>query len=314
MINERTRSDYGVRIHRRQAIHTALTVLIGLLLIASLAVFFIGWRHRVGNEKKRLLQLWEEGSYEEVFGISEKWLENKPMDYFYLTLYGFASYQLAVAQINAFDTLTYIDKSIWSLRKALLFKEGAADFRVPYVLGKCYYYKGLPYADLAVKYLEEAQRGSYNAGDIPEYLGLAYASIHDYRSSVSAFSLALNNLDADYPSDILLLSIARSYMALEEFDSARAYLVRCLENSRDFKTRVSARLLLGDLLGKAGDSAAAEAQYLAILEESGENAEAHYQLGELYTAGGDPTRARAEYRKAVRIDPAHRLAKARLNM
>jgi Tfp pilus assembly protein PilF len=50
------------------------------------------------------------------------------------------------------------------------------------------------------------------------------------------------------------------------------------------------------------------------MEEGGENAEAHFQLGELYAGGGDSTRARAEWRRAVRIDPAHGPARTRLNM
>ncbi|MDR3130081.1 MAG: tetratricopeptide repeat protein [Treponema sp.] len=328
MIQELSRSDYGVRIHRKQTIHTAVTVLIGLLLISSLVVVFIGWRARKGNERKELLRLWESGSYADVQRISGERLAAKPMDYFLLTLHGFSSYELAIAQINSLDTLKYINDSIASLRKALLSKEGSADARLHYVLGKAYYYKGPSYADLAIRYLEMAREGSWVARDIPEYLGLAYASVQDYRNSVAAFSMALNAPDTgaegtaagenqggiSHPSDLLLLSIARSYIALGEEDSAMAYLVRCLESSRDSDIRVTARLLMGDILGKSGDTAAAETQYLTILEENGENADAHYRLGELYAAGGDPTRARAEWRRAVRIDPAHKPSRTRLNM
>jgi len=67
------------------------------------------------------------------------------------------------------------------------------------------------------------------------------------------------------------------------------------------------------VLKEAGEREKAEAQYLAIIQEGGENAEAHYQLGELYAAT-DPTRARAEWRRAVRLDPTHRGARSRLNM
>jgi tetratricopeptide (TPR) repeat protein len=223
-------------------------------------------------------------------------------------LNGFSAYQLAVAQINSFDTASYIDGCIWSLRKALLTAEGARDPRVYYVLGKAYYYKGGAYADLSAEYLEKARAAGSEAGDIPEYLGLAYAALKDYRSSVAAFSLALDPAGEGDP-DLLLLAIAKSYTELEELDPARAYLLRCVESSRDFDTVVSARLLLGDVLRRAGDSAGAEAQYLAIIDGGAENAEAHFQLGELYAQRGDNTRARAEWRRAVRIDPAHRAAR-----
>ncbi|MDR3130981.1 MAG: tetratricopeptide repeat protein [Treponema sp.] len=293
----------------------------------------MGWRSRLKNDRKELVRLWEENSFEEVFELSHLRLEANPMNYFFLTLKGFSAYQLAVAQINNSDIQTYINACIWSLRKALYCREGPEDMRVHYVLGKAYYYKGDAYADMAVKFLEAARDRNYPAADIPEYLGLAYASIHDYRNSVAAFSLALapGNPEANElvslnetssleeprnrgPSDLLLLSIARSYIALEEADTARAYLVRCVETSKDSNILVAARLLLGGIHGKSGDVSGAEAQYLAILEDGGENAEAHFQLGELYAAGGDPTRARAEWRRAVRIDPAHGPARMRLNM
>jgi tetratricopeptide (TPR) repeat protein len=236
-------------------------------------------------------------------------LKEKPLDSFLLTIHGFSSYQLAVAQINSYDMLSYIDESIWSLRKALLFRENSTDGRIFYVLGKAYFYKGHGYADLAVNYLEKARAAMYMAADIPEYLGLAYASIKDFRKSVSAFTLALTG----EPSDVLLLSIARSYLALQEDESAKAYLVRSLEISKDSKTIAASRLLLGTILAKEGDVSGAEKEFLKVIEESGENADARYQLGELYALGGDPTRARAEWRRALRINPTHGPARSRLN-
>jgi tetratricopeptide (TPR) repeat protein len=326
MVKKRVRSEYGIHIHRRQTIHVITVIVVAGLLISSLVVVYIGWRNRTGYDRKELTRLWEEGSYEKVFEISGSNLIAKPMDFFLLTLHGFSAYQLAIAQINHYDTQTYIDESIWSLRKALLCKEGPGDPRIHYVLGKAYFSKGSGYADLSVKYLEAAKDKNYPARDLPEYLGLSYAAVRDFRSSVAAFSLALEPIPAGFsgdenaaagqegPSDLLLLSIARSYLELDEMDTAKAYLFRCVETSRDSNNLVSARLLLGSIFSETGDDSGAETQYLAILEESGENAEAHFQLGELYAAGGDPTRARAEWRRAVRIDPAHGSARTRLNM
>ena len=112
----------------------------------------------------------------------------------------------------------------------------------------------------------------------------------------------------------MLLSIAKSYLALEETELGQAYLVRCLETSKDSRTTIAARLLLAGILYKNRNFSEAEAEYLKIIEENGENAEARYQLGELYASIGDPTRARAEWRRAIRIDPAHGAARRRLNL
>lgn len=320
MFKEKSRSEYGHQARRKQAVHTVLLIVLALVLCGSAGVVIVGWRSRLGTEKKELLRLWDEGAYDTAFELSRTGLENKPTDYFLLTLHGFASYQIAIAQINSFDTLTYIDECIWSLRKALLAKNGVNDGRVQYVLGKAYYYKGSGYAELAIQFLEEARDLSYTARDIPEYLGLSYAAIQDYRSSVEAFSQALDPVEdeeagvSEYPSDLLLLAIARSYIALEDLETAKAYLVRCIVSSRDSNTVIASRLLLGDIMLRSGNPGEAETQYMAILEDDGENAEAHFQLGELYAAGGDSTRARAEWRRALRIDSTHARARSRLNL
>jgi tetratricopeptide (TPR) repeat protein len=320
MAKERLRSEYGYHARRKQRVKTALMVMLAIALCGSLVVVVSGWRDRLGNEKKELLRLWDEGRYDQAFELSRAALENNPTDYFLLTLHGFAAYQLAIAQINSFDTLAYVDECIWSLRKALQVASGANDGRLQYVLGKAYYHKGAGYEDLALQYLEEARDLSWGASDIPEHLGLLYAAVQDYRASVEAFSQALNpQAEAGgegeggeaIPPEHLLLAMARSYIALDEPENATAYLVRCMEISRDSNTMITVRLLLGDILAKAGKLSDAEAQYQTILDEDGENAEAHYQLGELYYARGNIARTRAELRSALKIDPAHEPARAR---
>jgi tetratricopeptide (TPR) repeat protein len=153
-----------------------------------------------------------------------------------------------------------------------------------------------------------------------EFLGLSYAAIRDYRSSIAAFARALEPEEAgDGPSDLLLISIARSYMALGRAQDgtlapAKPYLLRCVETSRDSTAITTARLLYAEILTEEGNTGEAEIQYQLILDETGGNAEAYYQLGELYAARGDTARARAEWRRAVRLDPVHKKARQRLNM
>ena len=287
-----------------------------MIILSLFPVVYFRLKGQSSNERREIRDFFESGDFENSYNLSREMLKGKPLDLLLLNIHGFSAYQLAISQINNFDTLSYINDCIWSLRKALLLSENSSDSRNFYVLGKAYYYKGQGYADLAVKYLEKARAASYMAQDIPEYLGLAYAAIGDYRSSVAAFTTALTAGDSqdNKASDLLLLSIAKSYLALEEYDSAKAYLVHSLETSRDSKTIAAARILLGGILAKSGDLSGAEAEYLKVLEENEDTAELHYQLGELYVLGGDTTRARAEWRRAVRIDPAYEPARNRLNM
>ncbi|MDR2068588.1 MAG: tetratricopeptide repeat protein [Spirochaetaceae bacterium] len=329
MFKTRSWSDYDRRTRRNQRVKRGVIIIFLSILIVSGGVFFWSRRSSLGNNRKEILRLWEEASYEDVFRITQDKLQTNPLDYFLLTIHGMVSYQLAVAQINNYDTLGYIDRCIWSLRKTFLINGEAKDGRIFYVLGKAYYEKGAGYTDLAVKFLEAARKVSYDAWDIPEYLGLAYAGIHDYHNSVAAFSLALNPANdterkvenngrdpaiAVYPQDLLLLAIARSYLELDESDTAKAYLLRCIETSRDSHVVITARFLLGGLLENSDDKEGAIAQYLTIIEESGENAEAHYRLGELYASMGDTTRSRFEWRTAIRLDPTHKQARIRLNL
>ena len=314
MSSKRSVSAYGTGFKRKQIVQKVLLGAVILLFISLLPAVYLRLRSRGGDERQDLRVSFENGDFSASYSQSAEMLKEKPLDFYLLTIHGFSAYQLAIAQINNFDTLSYVDDCIWSLRKALLSGENASDGRIFYVLGKAYYYKGSGYADLAVSFLEKAMAAAYKAADIPEYLGLAYAAMRDFRSSVAAFTLALTDGNSAGPSDMLLLSIARSYHALEEYESARAYLMRCLEISRDSKTVTAARILLGGIHVKAGDYDGAEAEFLRVIEEYGENAEAHFQLGELYALGGETTRARAEWRRAVRIDPAHAAARGRLNI
>jgi tetratricopeptide (TPR) repeat protein len=318
MIKEYSLSGYGARFQRKRALCLGALVISAVVLISLISTGVIVVKNSSRDKRQGLMALFEASSFDKAFEESGVQLKEKPLDFFLLTIRGFSAFQLAIAQINNFDTLKYVDECIWSLRKALLSRNAssgpaAGNGHLYYVLGKAYYYKGEAYADLSVKYLEKARESGYTAPDIPQYLGLTYASLGDYRNSISAFSLALDP-EEEHPSDILLLSIARSYLALEDYEAAKAYLIRCAETSRDSKTVNASRLLLGDILAKNGDYSGAEQQLLKALEEGGESAETHFQLGELYSAGGDSTSARAEFRRAVKLDPAHLPARARLGI
>jgi tetratricopeptide (TPR) repeat protein len=297
----------------------------GIFLVAALLIaisagfmFVISTRNHSQRTYGDLAQLWKNGAYKDVYDESGRLLADTPLDFFLLSLRGYSAYQLAIAQINTQDMQMYTDECISALRKALLHKEGAGNGAVCYVLGKAYFEKGPSYTDLTIKYLEDARAASYRAEDIPEYLGLAYAQAHEYWKSIAAFSEALIPVTEEEaengPSDILLLAIARSYIELGEYDRANAYLTQCTETSRDFSVIASAKLLLGRVLMKKGDAESAEKQYLSILNEGGEQADARYELGVLYSERGENTKARAEWRKVLRLDPAYGPALARLAM
>jgi tetratricopeptide (TPR) repeat protein len=311
MKKSRDRSEIGAEARKKQFFQR-ITLLLALAALGVLFIFLFRSRIADAGTKKTLLEHWESGAWETAYEESREGLAAKPLDTFFLTIHGFSAYQIAEAQINNEDTLVYIEECIASLRKALLNKNADKDGSIRYVLGKAYYAKGPNYADLAVTYLEEAKAASFSAGDLNEYLGLAYAAIKDYRKSVETFTASLDPASGE-GSDLLLLHIAQSYMGLEDWETAKAYLVRCIETTKDSSLALKARLLLGKVLVREGDMAGALAAFEAVLEAGGENAEASYEIGEIYDAQGDSTRARAAWRRAYRADPNFTQALARLN-
>ncbi len=307
----RVRSGYSKIILRRRALVTVVGFVLAVAVIGFSLFFLIRKSDRIfGGDFSSELKSWNSGDYAEAYQTAERNLSERPLSSFWLSMKGMAAYQLAVAQINQVDSMRFIDESIAALRKALMVGDGSIEAKVKYVLGKAYYRKGSEYADAAADFLEQSIAGKFIAPDTYEHLGLAYASLHDYRASVVAFSKALG----DSPSDLLLLSIARSYLELGEFDQAKAYLVRCADTSKDAALSAQARLLLGQAYSKQGLMDEAEKEYLAVLSVDARSADAHYALGDLYAEEGDTVKARAEWRKAIRIDPTHGPSRSRLGM
>jgi tetratricopeptide (TPR) repeat protein len=305
------RSKYVTKFKRKKLLKIAAAVVAAAAVVYGV-LYVKNFQTAANRERSALIDYWTTGNYAESFRLSGLLLQKAPMDYFFLTVHGYSAYQLAFSRISAAETVRYIDGCIAALRKAILTPEGGHDGRVYYVLGKAYYFKGEEYADSCARYLEKARASSWEANDIAEYLGLSYARLGDYRASVSAFAQALT-IAGDSPPGTLLLAIARSYIELDENAVAETYLLRCLETSKDINSIVEARLLLGGILRDRGDYQAAENQYLSILGESGEMAAARHELGELYFAQGDTARARSEWRKANRIDPAYAPSIERIN-
>ena len=301
MKKSRNRSEISVEALKKQ-VFQGILLFLALAALGTLFVFLFKSKIKESGAKKDLLVYWDNGDWKTAYEKSRERLLEKPMDQFLLTINGFSAYQTALAQVNNEESLFYIDNCILSLRKALLGKNTDKDGRVRYVLGKAYYAKGEYYADLAVQYLEAAKDLSFDAADFNEYLGLSYAVIKDYQKSIMAFTASLDPA-AGEGSDLLLLHIAQSYIGLEDWEAAKAYLIRCTESSKDIDLILKARLLLGKAHANEGDIDKALLVFEEVLETGGENAEASFEMGEIYAVRGDTTRARAAWRRAYRADP-----------
>ena len=290
-----------------------LVVFTFILVAVSTGAFF-AWRAidsnlNNGNSIINLKSKWKEYDYQQVYDISSAILYKSPFNITARTYNGYASFFLAVSNSDVVQSLAFIDESINSLRIALQGAKFGSVSQIEYMLGKAYFYKNLQssyhyYADLAVHYLLEAKKDGYKADDIPELLGLSYASLGMTMESISAFTEALLVSD----DDMLLLSIAEQYHNVGQDNAAEQYLFRISQNCKDEQIVLKSHLLMGNIYLERGQFDEAEKEFNFILEKNENSADSLYGLGVIYEGKGDVVKARSEWRKALRIQNNHPLA------
>ena len=178
--------------------------------------------------------------------------------------------------------------------------------QIYYVLGLTYFYKNklssyYYYADLTVTYLGKALLSGYKSNDIPELLGLSYADLGETDKSIEYFTQALSI----HESDILLYNIAKQYYKSNQGGIAKQYLLRTIQLSQDDDIVINSHNILGRIYIDEGKYEDAQHEYDLILEKNVNFADAYYGLGILYEHKGDTAKARAEWRKCLKIQVNH---------
>ena len=106
-------------------------------------------------------------------------------------------------------------------------------------------------------------------------------------------------------SDTLLFDIAKQYCNNEQHSVAKQYLARVLETSSNEELVNSSHLLLGQIYINEQKYSEAEAEYNFILQKNENSADAHFGLGLIHELKGDKIKARAEWRKCLKIQSNH---------
>ena len=290
-----------------------LLICIFVAVTVSVGVFFfflaIDSKINNGNSIINLKSKWKVYDYQQVYDISSAILYKSPFNITARTYNGYSAFFLAVSSSDVVQSLSYLDEAINSLRIALQGAKFGAVSQIEYMLGKAYFYKDFHssyyyYADLVIYYLLKAKKDGYKADDIPELLGLSYASLGMTMESISAFTEALLVRE----SDILLLSIAEQYHAVGQDNAAEQYLFRISQNCKDEQIILKSHLLMGNIALQRENFEDAEKEFNFILEKNENSADALYGLGVIYESQGDMVKARSEWRKALRIQNNHPLA------
>lgn len=260
--------------------------------------------------KNQIIDAWVSADRSQVLEYARNSLESRPLDSFYLSYRGFAAFYLALEKPEGGDKSLLLDESVTSLRKALASGRAMpAKAQAEYILGKAYYEKGEPWFDLAIRYMEKALADGYRGPDGEEYLAALYAGMGDHRKASPHFDKALERTR----DELLLIAAAKTRLALDDGARAKSLLDEAVVSGKNAAAMQQARLLLGEMAQKAGDTSGAERYYLSILEMDPGSAEAWHRLGIIYASRNDPVRARAAWRKAATLDPTHVAARQKLS-
>ncbi len=293
-----------IRIVRNLIVFSLITVTAVLLF---LSVHFLVQKYIVkGNSLTHLKSEWKAYNYQNVYTVSEEILKEKPFNNTALTYHGYAAFYLALSENDTTQSLAYYDEAITNIRLALQNARSRLVPQLEYMLGKAYFYKNSIsayhyYADLAVLYLNRAEKDGYKAEDIPEYLGLSYAALGMTMESISAFTKALLTRE----SDMLLLSIAEQYYNAGQAVAAEQYLFRISSGCKDEKITDKSHLLLGKIYTEQEKYEDAEKEFSTILEKNENSGDALYGLGVIYENKGDIIKARSFWRKALKAQANH---------
>jgi tetratricopeptide (TPR) repeat protein len=292
------------------AVFLALAAAIGGIVYLGKSYSSSGKSGSVAS-KRAVLANWRAKNWDAVLSSCSSSLSLVPLDAFYLGFSGLASFYKGVELPEGEERAALMDQAITAIRKALV--PGAHGGNLPkpeleYVLGKAYYNKGEAYWDETVKYLEASIKDGYLGQDSREYLAVAYAGLGNNQKAIDNFNAALSRKK----SDLLLIATARAYVNAGQTDRAESLLLEALSLSSDALAREKCRFILADIYNGRGEAAKAKDQLNLVITENPDSADAHYQLGLVYQKEGDPIHARAEWRRAVSIDPMHALARQKL--
>ncbi|MFP4266860.1 MAG: tetratricopeptide repeat protein [Spirochaetaceae bacterium] len=255
------------------------------------------------EEDTSIDKLWEQKDYVSINEKCAEVLEEEPLSARHLLYNGFAFFYRGANQYSPEDQIPLFDKAIINLRKLLVLDSPPEEGKIHYVLGKAYYHKGRFYLDLAVEHLEESVELGFTSSDTFRYLGLALGELSSYEESIEAFLRASESGEGEDP--ILHMTIGQTYYRMDENEKALEFLNRSAREADDTAVEQRSRFLLGKIYMDMEMYAEAGEQYEKILEKDSNSADAHYHLGEIFELQGDRVKARAEWRKALNIEPSH---------
>ena len=285
-----------------------------VLLFACLFLVLWGYYYMFREinqaESAEIELLWNQGELNKIVEVTVERLEENTLNFQLLRYSGYAYFYLALGLLDQSEKQHNLKLAISHLRKAMVvsYPNKSVLAEIYYILGKSYFYQGLPTMSLAIDYLKKSLELGYDAKDSFEFLADAYQQLGQEEQSLQYFESLYYDGNV---SDRFLLAYSKSL--IEVGDNAKAE--EMLQNA---KKNIQNQLLLAEILLQLAQVYYNVGQWLNAkfsLEEALErkvSADAHFLLGEVYRALGQPVQAREQWRLTLELDDQYEAAFQRL--
>lgn len=277
--------------------------------IVFFTVSILGKQAKPIVKREEIQELWKAMDYQQVKELTHNALEADPLNSFFLSMNGFASFYLALSESDSAQKASKMDEAIFSIRKAMLDDKAVLKPESFYILGKAYYFKGPEYYHDCIENLEESIKLGYIRPDSWEYLAIANLSIKQYENSIFYFEKAL---EIKPDSAELLLNAALVYKILDKPERTKELALAAKALAADDFIMERCDFVLAEIYMQSGKTEDAISLYEDIIARNPESADGWYYQGLALMEKGEALKARAAWRKAISIDPMHSGARQKL--
>ena len=292
---------------------TFLILFLALLFSGFIAVlwgYYYMFQELSQAESAEIEGLWSRGELNKVIGITVAKLQKNSLNFQLLRYSGYAYFYLALGQIDERERELHLRSAVRYLRKALVagYPSKSVLAEIYYILGKSYFYRGLPTISLSLDYLQKSIELGYSANDSFEFLADAYRQLGQAEQSLKYFQSLYQDGKA---SDRFLLAYGKSLIAAGQNIQAEVVLKNAQKNTQNQLLVAEILLQLAQIYYNMGRWLEAKLSLEEALEKR-ESADAHFLLGEVYRVLNQPVQARKEWRLTLELDDQYKAAFQRL--
>ena len=299
---------YGDRLQNKRSRFTDIVFILCILAFLGVSIFALysgaGIFRTILQKKNQdysISELWSKQEYGTILELTERTLEESPLDPVALMFRGYSYFLLALSRVSVENRNADLDKSIYYLRQLKALPDFGEKSEIDYILGKTYLFKGHYWADMAIRYLNNAYNAGNNAPDLLEFIAKAYYELGELDMAYQWYKIA----EEKYPTDRLFMALGNVAFKLGDYEESAQYYIRSVETTKDDLLKKTGLFQLAQLYYDIGNylKGLEVLEYLVSMQEK--NYEFWFLLAETYYELGKTTEARRAWHTVTRINPEH---------